>query len=152
FTMNRSERLHAVVKKAGGVHGLAKRIVRDGTSGDISEHELTALVVAEAKREHPDMSDVPGCARFMVSIACRSVAPIGPASQNALLNAAAIDGGRAARAAYRVLEKLADEYRRRSPNLSSAQAFARAFRDHPELAEMAHRRPRPTTSYPWPVR
>jgi hypothetical protein len=61
-----------------------------------------------------------------------------------------IDGGRAARAAYRVLEKLADDERRRSPNLSSAQAFARVFRDHPELAEMAHRRPAPTTSYPFP--
>jgi hypothetical protein len=56
FTMTRSERLRAVVKQAGGVTPLCKRIVRDGSSGDISEAELTGMITATAKAEYPHLT------------------------------------------------------------------------------------------------
>jgi hypothetical protein len=60
---SRSTVLQSITKQAGGVVGLCKRIVKDGTSGDITEHELTALMVANAKREHPDLTDAAAFSR-----------------------------------------------------------------------------------------
>jgi len=47
---------------------------------------------------------------------------------------------------------MAAEQRRRWPELSDAQAFARVFKDpaNASLAAKAHRRPSPTTSYAFP--
>jgi hypothetical protein len=64
ITKNRSEHLRAVVKQAGGVTALCKRIVRDGSSGDISEAELTGMITAAAKAEHPDMDDARAFAKM----------------------------------------------------------------------------------------
>ena len=55
--MTRSEVLRSVVKQAGGVTALCKRIVNDGSSGDVTEAELTGMIIAVAKAEHPDMDD-----------------------------------------------------------------------------------------------
>jgi hypothetical protein len=54
--------------------------------------------------------------------------------------------------AYQQMVALADEMRRRSPELSPARAFARVFTnpENAELANKAHRRPAATTSYPHP--
>jgi len=145
--MTRDETLRSMVKRHDGVVGLCKYIDATGTA-TVSEHELVALATDEAKREHPGLSDAQA---FTKAFTGPSGEPLRQAIETIKLAQPGIDGGRAERAAYRLLEKLADDERRRSPNLSSAQAFARVFRDHPQLAELAHRRPRPTTSYPWPV-
>ena len=54
--------------------------------------------------------------------------------------------------AYQKLVDMAAEQRRRSPELSDAQAFSRVFEDpaNATLAAKAHRRPSPTTNYPFP--
>src|SRR5262249_58898116 len=62
FQMTRDEQLRATVKRHGNVIGLAKFICSQGTT-DITEHELTALVVDAAKREHPDNSDAQAFAK-----------------------------------------------------------------------------------------
>jgi hypothetical protein len=49
------------------------------------------------------------------------------------------DDGDDAERAYKKLTKLAVGERDRNPGLSSEQAFAKAFRDHPELAAKAVR-------------
>jgi hypothetical protein len=60
----RSDVLKGYVRSAGGLAGLAKRIVRDGTSGDISEAELTGMITAAAKHEYPDMDDTRAFAKM----------------------------------------------------------------------------------------
>jgi hypothetical protein len=55
-TMTRSEHLSAVIKRAGGVEGLCKRIVKRGDAGDISEAELTGMIIASAKAEYPHLT------------------------------------------------------------------------------------------------
>ena len=55
-------------------------------------------------------------------------------------------------AAYQKLEKMADELRTRLPHESPQQCFAKVFQDpaNATLANAAHRRPVPTTSYEYP--
>jgi hypothetical protein len=60
---SRSTVLQSIAKQAGGIVPLCKRIIADQSSGDISEHELTALIVANAKREYPDMTDAAAFAK-----------------------------------------------------------------------------------------
>jgi hypothetical protein len=57
FTMDRSERLQSIVKQAGGLTALCKRIVRDGSSGSVTEAELTGLIVAAAKQAEPGLTE-----------------------------------------------------------------------------------------------
>jgi hypothetical protein len=52
----RSDVLKGYVRSAGGLDGLAKRIVRDSSSGDISEAELTGMITATAKAEYPHLT------------------------------------------------------------------------------------------------
>jgi hypothetical protein len=54
--------------------------------------------------------------------------------------------------AYDQLTEMADRMRAASPELklSKAQAFARAFDANPDLARIAHQRPKPTTIYEFP--
>jgi hypothetical protein len=52
--------------------------------------------------------------------------------------------------AYEQLVQLAEAQRAAAPFLSTAQAFERAFKANPQLARKAHRRPEPTTSFPFP--
>src|SRR5262249_28811312 len=47
---------------AGGAYRLAKSIATTGRS-NVTEHELTQLVVDAAKREHPDLSDAQAFAK-----------------------------------------------------------------------------------------
>jgi hypothetical protein len=58
--------------------------------------------------------------------------------------------------AYTQLQRLAEEQRRRSPDLTEEQAFSRAFTDpaNAELARRAHRRPvaNERNAFPFPRR
>ena len=56
FAMNRTDQLCAIVKRAGGVHGLAKRIVKDGSSGGVSEAEWTGMLTAVAQAQYPHLT------------------------------------------------------------------------------------------------
>ena len=60
----RSDVLKGYVRSAGGLDGLAKRIVRDGTSGDISEAEWTGMVTGSAKLAYPHLDDTRAFAKL----------------------------------------------------------------------------------------
>jgi hypothetical protein len=143
FQMTRDEQLRATVKRHGNVIGLAKFICSQGTT-DITEHELTALVVDAAKREHPDMSDAQAFAKEF-GAAGPNGEMLRRAVQVAKVAQVGGDDGDAddAAAALEELHRLADAERRRDPGLSASQAFARVFADprNAALAARAHRRP-----------
>ena len=154
FQMTRDEQLRATVKRHGNVIGLAKFICSQGTT-DITEHELTALVVDAAKREHPDNSDAQAFAK-----AFGAAGPNGELLRKAITitKAAQVSGddGDAddAEAALEELHRLAEAHQREHPELTPERAFARVFAD-PRNAALAHRaQRRPTANekmlYPFP--
>jgi hypothetical protein len=53
-------------------------------------------------------------------------------------------------AAVEAIKQLTEIGRLKWPELSSEQAFSRAFTENPRLASVAHRRPSATTVYPMP--
>jgi hypothetical protein len=140
FTMNRSEHLRAVVKSAGGVTALCKRIVKDGGAGDISEHELTGLIVTAAKVAQPDLSDAQAFSRMFTDMS-----PAGEAMRRAITIAKAgplpdeeredeeeereRDEGRDDDDAMDELHAKANELRKRLPHLSPEQCFAKVYED-----------------------
>jgi len=137
FTM-RSERLRAVVKSAGGVTALCKRIVKDGSAGDITEHELTELLVS-AKAAQPDLSDAQAFSRMFTDMS-----PAGEAMRKAITIAKSgplpddkerddedeeeRDEGRDDDAMDELHAK-ANELRKRLPHLSPEQAFTKVYAD-----------------------
>jgi|SRR5215471_18523848 len=141
--MKRSEQLRIVVKRAGGVHGLAKRIAATGKS-DVSEHELVSLLVTELKRAEPSLSDAQAFAK-----AFGAAGPTGEMLRRAVQVAKVAqvggDDGDADDSAEALAElhRFADAERRRSPDLSESQAFVRVFADprNAALAARAHKRP-----------
>jgi hypothetical protein len=162
FTMNRSETLRSIVKQAGGVVSLAKRIVRDGTSEGITEHELTQLVVDAAKRAHPDLDDSRAFTKMFTD-----TSPAGEALRRAVNVAKQTAGQLDAPAAYQVggddardvndpqaaldeLKELIAEMRGRVRNLSESDAWNRVVRENPALAKRAIPRLAPVTSYAFP--
>ena len=90
-------------------------------------------------------------ARKAIQIAKSTPAPLMSVEPVQVGGADALDVNDASKA-YKQLQKMAEEQRRRSPELSDAQAFARVFEDpaNVELAAKAHRRPSATTSYEFP--
>jgi hypothetical protein len=134
--------LRRLVKACGGVQTLCKQIVRDGNS-DLTEHELTALIVEQAKIDRPDMSDAQAFAkafgaaspaaetlRRAVAIAKGAPAPT-PASDDD----DDIGGGADALAE---LERHAERLRAAQPALSREQALARIMSD-PQHAHLVRR-------------
>ena len=159
-TMNRSEHLRTVVKSAGGVVSLAKRIVRDGTSEGISESELTDLIVQAAKRAQPDLSDAQAFSKMFCDTSPAGETlrrAVSVAKQTgALLDAAPRDVGGDdvdvddPQAALDQLKELIAEMRGRVRNLSESDAWNRVVGENPLLAKRAFRRPAATTVYPFP--
>jgi hypothetical protein len=141
--MTRDEQLRATVKRHGNVIGLAKFICSQGTT-DITEHELTALVVDAAKREHPDNSDAQAFAK-----AFGAAGPNGEMLRRAVQVAkvAQVGGDDGddddAAAAMEELHRLAEQHHRDNPELTPDQSFARVFADprNAALAHRAHKRP-----------
>jgi hypothetical protein len=159
FTMTRDETLRSVVKRHGNVVNLAKFICSQGTT-DLSEHELTALAVAEAKRLYPDIKDDARAFAKMFTdtgptgATLRQAVGIAKAVQLEIMPVTAEAGSSDVeddtQEAMEQLRELAERQRRNSPDLTSEQAFARAFKENPALARRAHRRPAATTHYPFP--
>jgi hypothetical protein len=141
LTMNRSEQLRSVVKQAGGLMPLCKRIAATGR-GAVTEHELTQLVVDAAKRQHPDLSD----AQAFTKMFC---GPAGAVLQKAVAVSKAAqvagddDDDEDAAAALDQLHRLAERHHHDNPELTPDQSFARVFADprNAALAQRAHRRP-----------
>jgi hypothetical protein len=135
--------LKGYVRSAGGIIPLAKRIVAKGTT-DITEHELTQLVVDAAKREHPDLSDAQAFSK-MFGAANPTGDTLRRAVQVAKVAQVAGDDGDADDAAEALdeLHRLAEQHHRSNPELTPQQSFARIFADprNAALAARAHRRP-----------
>jgi hypothetical protein len=137
---DRNEVLQSIVKRDGGVVGLCKRICKEGAR-DVTEHELTALITEHAMREHPEMSPEgafsklftsPGAEPLRRAIAiAKGLLAVEPAH-----GVGDIDTDDAVKA-YAQLTRLAVEYRKRLPSLSTPQAFERAGRERPELLRRA---------------
>jgi hypothetical protein len=159
-TMNRSEQLRTVVKRAGGIMPLCKSIATSGRSS-VTEHELTQLIVDAAKREHPDLSDAQAFAKMFcgptgatlqraVAIAKAPQLEIMPVSVGGddAVDAADADPGKATRQ----MERLVDEQIRRSPEMTRSQAWNVVVHENPTLAAAAIRRPQTNkaNSFPFP--
>jgi len=148
-TMNRSEQLRVVVKRAGGAYRLAKSIATTGRSA-VSEHELTQLVVDAAKREHPDLSDAQAFAKVFgaatpegemlrkaIAVAKAAQLEIMPDATEAGDTDVEDDSGKATAQ----MERLVDEQIRRSPEMTRSQAWNVVVHENPTLAATAIRRP-----------
>ena len=152
-------------KMAGeyGVARIAKMIVMENDAHGLSEHELTKMADDEAqKTRQSGERPASAFARFYEApenLELRKAFQIAKNTPAPLMSIEPVQVGgqdaldvNDAKKAYDQLTALAEEQRRRSPELSSAQAFARVFEDpqYADLANAAHRRPTPTTSYPMP--
>ena len=149
-TMNRSEQLRAVVRKAGGVVSLCKSIAATGRCA-VTEHELTALAVAEAKRLYPDIKDdARAFAKMFTDVgptgtALRQAVQIAKAAQLEIMPDATAagdtdvedDSGKTTAQ----MERLVDEQIRRSPEMTRSQAWSVVVHENPTLAAAAIRRP-----------
>ena len=148
--MNRSEQLRAVVRKAGGVVSLCKSIAATGRCA-VTEHELTALAVAEAKRLYPDIKDdARAFAKMFTDVgptgtALRRAVQIAKAAQLEIMPDATAagdtdvedDSGKTTAQ----MERLVDEQIRRSPEMTRSQAWNVVVHENPTLAATAIRRP-----------
>ena len=138
-TMNRSETLQSIAKQAGGVTALCKRIAKDGSAGDISEHELTGLIVTAAKAAQPDLSDAQAFSRMFTDMSLAgeamrkaiTIAKSGPLPDDEERDDedAECDEGRDDDDAMDELHAKANELRKRLPHLSPEQCFAKVYED-----------------------
>jgi hypothetical protein len=158
--MNRSEQLRAVVRKAGGAYRLAKSIATTGKS-NVTEHELTQLVVDAAKAEHPDLSDAQAFAKVFGAATpegemLRKAVAVAKAAQLEIMPDASAagdtdvedDSGKATAQ----MERLVDEQIRRSPEMTRSQAWNVVVHENPMLAATAIRRPQTNkaNAFPFP--
>jgi hypothetical protein len=157
---DRAEGLRDIAKQYG-VARIAKMIVMENTSHGITESELTQLASEEfAKQalpgERPNTT-FSGLYNAAENVELRKAFQIAKNAPLMTLQPVQVGGADATDVntdkskAYQQLVDLAEEQRRRSPELSSSQAFARVFEANPELAARAARRPVATTSYAYPT-
>lgn len=151
--MAKKDTWQSVVKKHGIV-AIAKMIAADGDAYGLDEHAFTALITEHAKRLYPDMRPDAAFAKLYSGadgIALRKAMPIIVSLQP--MTSGGVDEQRAAiedteaSEAYKQLQEIG---RQKWPTASEAQQFARAMTEHPALANKVHKRPEPTTSYPFP--
>ena len=158
--MSRTEGLRSIAKDFS-IAKVAKMIVMENDAHGLTEHELTQLASEEfAKQKLPGERPNSTFARLYntpENVELRKAFMIAKNTPAPLMSIEPIQVGGTdaldvndAKKAYDQLTALAEEQRRRSPELSVAQAFARAFEANPELAAKAHRRPQPTTSFAFP--
>ena len=143
-------------KMAGeyGVARIAKMITMDNDAHGLTEHELIELAGEEFAKQAlpgerpnttfarlynaPENLELRKAIQLTKSTLAQVVQKVEP-TDTPVTAADSAD-------AYQKLEKIAAELRTTSPQLSSHQAFAKAFEAHPDLAAKAHRRPQ-TGSY-----
>ena len=154
-TMSRLDQLKEFAKQQGGMTAVAKHIIEKGSTA-LSEHDFSAMLMEHAKlNKAAGESDAAAFSRIFSapeSIDIRRAHAITKnttATEPVLVVYNAVSDADQSDA-YQKLEKMAGELRQRSPGLSEAQAFAKAFTENPELASKAHRRPQMTTTYAYP--
>jgi len=140
------------IAKDHGVVAIAKMINADQDAHGISEHELVDLIGKHDPK--PGESTAQTFARnYQANIELRKAVQIAKAT---MLVTPVFVGGEDARAvndpkdALGQINQLVEEQRKRSPEMSAAQAFARVYADNPGLAAAERRQNRPTghPSYP----
>jgi hypothetical protein len=154
---DRSEVLRSIVKQAGGVAALVKRIVRDGSSDGISEHELTAEIQRAAVKAWPDLSPEQAFTKMFespageplrraVAIAKAGLMPVMPTQ----VGGADVDVDDPAEALGQIKQLIA-RMRAASPDLTESDAWDRVVRSYPRLARRAIPIPAPgmAHAYPW---
>src|SRR5262249_733740 len=147
--MDKKTNLAELAKRAGVV-AIAKAIVDEDHSFGITEPELTDLVIAEAKKNHPELTDAQAFAKVYSEqseggVVLRRAFQV---AKNSAYQGALDSAEKDAAAACAELTKIGKD---RWPSLTPAQRFARAFETNPELAKRAHRRPSVFGAYPHPV-
>jgi hypothetical protein len=154
----KSELMSAAVKKYG-----IQRFCKSVEQGDVSvgEHELTALITEQAKRENTTFSklfcaqDEQGITLRKAIAAARDAQFVSRVTTKAATLAPRVVGGADARAvnnpkaALAALQDLVDEQRRNNPTLSEAQAFSRVYEDPANASLVARERAenRPVASW-----
>jgi hypothetical protein len=151
------------VAKQFGVVQLAKFIVDEGTAHGMGEMEFFRLMQQEASTTKRDgETDAAAFDRFFTApgnVALRKAHAITKSAPSLMSvqptqvgGADAVDVDTDRSAAMLQLQKLAEDQRRLAPTLSIEQAFAMVFQDprNAEIANRAHRRPAPTTSFAHP--
>ena len=127
----------STIIKDHGVVAVAKSIASGGSTGGVTEHELTAAIGDHAKRLYPNDTAASAFAKVFAS-----ATPEGLDFRKAVARLKGqatlvpmVTGGAAAeavndpKAALRQLEELAAKLRAQFPALSKAQAFAKVFSD-----------------------
>jgi len=151
------------IMKSGGIAGTCAAIVAKGTT-TISEHELVEAATKVAADRHPELSPAQAFAKVFtasteearvlqkaiaIAKAMPFVADLTPlvVGTPAAMHEAVDDTESSE--AYAQLKQLGA---RKWPTATEAQQFANAFSDpaNAALAQKAHRRPPPTTSFPFP--
>lgn len=154
------EGLRDVAKQFGVTH-LAKIIVDAGSAHGMPELEFFRLMQAEASTtKRAGETDAQAFDRYFSAPGnvtlrkAHAITKSAPASVQPMQvgGADAVDVDTDRSAAMEQLNKLAEEQRGRAPWMSTAQAFAKVFEDpaNAALANRAHRRPAPTTSFAFP--
>jgi hypothetical protein len=159
--MSSIESLQNIVKAHGvaGVVEIAKNITDAEKSYSITEEEFVKLIDTAARAAHPEL----GARAFEKvyehnPVLAKAIAVIKAGLAEQLLSGGMpvqVVGGEDAQDVdnpQAALEALHELGRKLYPQLTEAQAFAKVFEDpkHAALAAKAHRRPAPTTSFPFP--
>jgi len=160
-TMDYKAKLTDLAKRAGPI-AIAKVIVDDDNAYGITEHELTALVVECAKREHPQLTDAQAFVKLFTDqseagvmlrkafsvVKAAGAAPYFDLKPQFVGGEDALDVDDPSEA----IAQLKELGRQKWPTATEAQQFANAFADpaNAKLAAKAHRRPSATTVYPFP--
>jgi hypothetical protein len=152
--MDKIETVRDVVKRHGIV-AVAKSIVAEQRSYGITEHEFVELATEYAKAQHPELSGAQAFAKlYQVPEVWRACEVLKSMPFVADLSPLVV-GGETAQAVDDPSEAIAQLKQlgaRKWPTATEAQQFANAFTDpvNATLAQKAHRRPAPTTSYEFP--
>jgi hypothetical protein len=139
ITMTRTETLTRIIKQAGGLGPLCKRIIKRGTS-EIDEAELTGMITEAAKAEYPDLDDARAFTKLFAGpngeMLRRAVmiAKAAPVPQVGGDDATDVDDP--ARALAQLKEMVA-ELRRHAHHLTESQLWDRALKQAPALAKRA---------------
>src|SRR5262249_5012965 len=155
------QKLSDIVKRVG-ITALAKAIVDEDSAFSIDEHQLTALTIEAAKRDHPQLTDAQAFAAVFTAqdeggvilrktfhvVKAAGAAPYFDLKPQFVSGEDALDVDDPSKA----IAQLKELGRQKWPSESEAEQFTRAFTDpaNAELAAKAHRRPAATTLYPFP--
>jgi hypothetical protein len=152
-TMSTSEHLDAIVKRFGPVP-FAKHIVDTGKA-PCSEHELVGALTKAASEQHPELTEAQAFAKLYENASVWQAIAIAKAMPFVADLTPLVVGGEDTRDLSDESEAIAQLKQlgaRKWPTATEAQQFANAFSDpkNAALAAKAHRRPAPTTSFPFP--